>query len=228
MVVVITAEQKSMVSGSDTDPFERKRKEMVAYQLASRGIRDPHVLEAMTKVPRHEFVPNIEHDQAYGDHPLPIGYGQTISQPYMVALMTECLKVTGTEKILEIGTGSGYQAAILSLLVEKVFTVERIPGLADRAREKLKNLGYNNVEVVYGDGTTGLPEYSPFDGIIVTAAASTVPPALLEQLAQDGKLVIPVGKYGYQDLLRIVKIGDKYKEEFITACVFVPLLPGVD
>jgi protein-L-isoaspartate(D-aspartate) O-methyltransferase len=210
------------------EDLEKKHKNMIAHQIAARGIKDPLVLEAMSKVPRHEFVSPKDISFAYDDHPLPIGHGQTISQPYMVALMTECLKLKGTESVLEIGTGSGYQTAILSLLAEKVYTVERIPQLAQRAREKLKELEYNNVEVIHGDGTFGFPEHSPFDGIIVTAAAPEVPPALLKQLTQEGRLVIPVGKYGYQDLLRISKIGDRYDKEFITACVFVPLLPGVE
>ena len=212
---------------NDSD-FVKKRREMITYQLVSRDISDLRVLEAMNKIPRHQFVLPQDQANAYADYPLPIGQEQTISQPYMVALMTECLELKGKEKILEIGTGSGYQTAILSALADKIYTMERIPELAQRAKETLQNLGFLNVEVIHGDGTKGLPEHAPYDGIIVTAAAAEIPQPLLDQLAQDGKLVIPVGRHGYQDLLRIKRSGDNYSKEHITGCVFVPLLPGME
>ena len=212
---------------NDSD-FVKKRREMITYQLVSRDISDLRVLEAMNKIPRHQFVLSQDQANAYADHPLPIGQGQTISQPYMVALMTECLELKGKEKILEIGTGSGYQTAILSTLADKIYTMERVPELAQRAKQTLQNLGFINVELIHGDGTKGLPEHAPYDGIIVTAAATEIPQPLLDQLAQGGKLVIPVGSHGYQDLLRIIRAGDNFRKESITGCVFVPLLPGIE
>jgi len=203
-----------------------EREAMVERQIRARGVRDPRVLEAMRQVPRHKFVLPSLQAQAYQDTPLPIGLDQTISQPYMVALMTELLELKGPEKVLEVGTGSGYQAAILAELAEQVYTIERIPELAAAARQRLQELGYHNVTVRVGDGTLGWPEEAPFEAIIVTAGGQTVPPALKEQLAEGGRLVIPVGGYRMQDLLRLRRHGDKYDLENFGPCAFVPLIEG--
>lgn len=200
------------------------RANMVEYQLRRRGIKDERVLQAFLKVPRHKFVRPQDVWHAYEDYPLAIGYGQTISQPYMVAIMTELLELKGDERVLEIGTGSGYQAAILAELAKEVFTIERIPELAQRAEKTLQELGYSNVKVVVGDGSKGLPEYAPYDAIIVTAAAPKPPQPLLEQLKDRGRLVIPVGTRRLQDLLRITKIGNEFKTENFGPCLFVPLI----
>lgn len=200
------------------------REQMVRNQLVPRGIRDDRVLAAMMRVPRHLFVPGLAQRNAYDDMALPIGNGQTISQPYMVAIMTELLELTGREKILEIGTGSGYQAAILSQLCMDVYTIERIPSLAQQASETLRSLSYDNVHVKSGDGTLGWPEEAPFDGIIITAAAPEVPEPLLGQLGENGILVIPVGSRHSQQLLRIRKTEKGLSEEYHTPCVFVPLI----
>ncbi len=197
---------------------------MVETQIARRGIRDPRVLEAMRRVPRHRFVPPDQADAAYQDRPLPIGLGQTISQPYMVALMTECLQLTGDENVLEVGAGSGYQAALLAELARQVTSVERHALLAEHARQVLAELGYANVTVVVGDGTLGWPAHAPYDAIIVTAGAPRVPQALKDQLADGGRLVIPVGSGGFQSLLRITRQGARFKEEDFGGCVFVPLI----
>jgi protein-L-isoaspartate(D-aspartate) O-methyltransferase len=200
------------------------RANMVEYQLRRRGIKDERVLQAFLKVPRHKFVRPQDIWHAYEDYPLSIGYGQTISQPYMVAIMTELLELKGDEQVLEIGTGSGYQAAILAELAKEVFTIERIPELAKKAEKVLQELGYNNVKVVVGDGSKGLPEFAPYDGIIVTAAAPKPPQPLLEQLKDSGRLVIPVGSRKLQDLLRITRIGNEFKTENFGPCLFVPLI----
>lgn len=204
--------------------FEKERNLMVEEQLIPRGIRDPRVLEAMRKVPRHEFMPEVLRLQAYGDHAMPIGEGQTISQPYMVALMTELLGLTGSERILEIGTGSGYQAAVLAELCQKVYTVERIKALADKARMNLDRLGYKTVALKVFDGTYGWKEMSPFDAIIVTAASPAVPQPLLEQLKEGGVLVVPVGDRYSQELLKIIKTSSGVRTERSVPCMFVPLI----
>jgi len=204
--------------------FERLRREMVQSQLERRNLKDRRVLEAMRKVPRHRFVPEQSRGEAYEDHPLPIGEGQTISQPYMVAIMTELLELRGGEKVLEIGTGSGYQLAILAELAREVFSVERWGPLADRSRARLRELGYRNIEIRTGDGTLGWPERAPFDGIIVTAGAPKIPPPLLEQLSEGGRLVIPVGEERHQELCRVVKEGGGTRKEYFGGCVFVPLV----
>ena len=197
---------------------------MVNEQLVPRGIRDVKVLDAMRHVPRHLFVgPAIQRD-AYADMALPIGEGQTISQPYMVAIMTELLHLKGDEKVLEIGTGSGYQAAVLSELAKEIYTVERIASLAEKARERFQSLNYTNVLVKIGDGTLGWPEKSPFDRIIITAASPKIPEPLMDQLAVGGILVIPVGSRYSQQLLKIRKGPEGITEEFHTPCVFVPLV----
>ena len=197
---------------------------MVEEQIVSRGIKDPRLIEAMKKIPRHLFVEEALQSQAYTDHPLPIGEKQTISQPYMVALMTEALLLTGKEKMLEIGTGSGYQTAILAELSEKVFSVERIRPLAIRARKLLYELGYFNVEIKIFDGTFGWTEESPFDAILVTAGSPDIPQPLIDQLATGGRLVIPVGDAFVQDLVRVTKTEEGVRREDLGGCRFVKLI----
>ncbi|MDM7916125.1 MAG: protein-L-isoaspartate(D-aspartate) O-methyltransferase [Candidatus Eisenbacteria bacterium] len=200
------------------------RARMVEQQLRSRGIRDERVLAAFLEVPRHLFVEPAMQDSAYGDHALPIGHGQTISQPYMVALMTSALRTRPEHRVLEIGTGSGYQAAILSRLVRTVFSIERIPALVQRAQAILKELSIGNVIQRQGDGSLGWKGFAPFEGIVVTAGAPRIPETLLEQLAEGGRLVIPVGG-GSSQILRIVeRRGGEFVEEKSCACAFVPLL----
>lgn len=204
--------------------FAEQRREMVERQIRRRGVRSERVLAAMLAVPRHEFVPLDFLDVAYTDKPLPIGEGQTISQPYMVAVMSEALELTGAERVLEVGTGCGYQAAVLSLLAREVYSVETHAPLALGAEERLARLGYANVHVHTDDGTLGLPELSPFDGIVVTAAAPEVPPPLLEQLADGGRLVIPVGAADQQELLAVRREGEKTSSHVVNYCRFVPLV----
>ncbi|WP_198244735.1 protein-L-isoaspartate(D-aspartate) O-methyltransferase [methane-oxidizing endosymbiont of Gigantopelta aegis] len=193
--------------------------------LTGKEALDPRVIAAMRQVPRHAFVPEDLTYLAYENGPIPIGAGQTISQPYIVALMTDLLKTRPTDRILEIGTGSGYQAAVLSQLVQKVYSIEIIESLAEKARSRLSKLGYDNVEIRTGDGYFGWPEHAPYDGVIVTAAAPYIPPALIEQLKNSGRLVIPVGlPYGYQELKVIEKTDDgELKTQTILSVSFVPL-----
>lgn len=197
---------------------------MVAEQLQRRGIRDQRVIRAMGKVPRHRFVDEALVGRAYGDYPLPIGEGQTISQPYMVALMSEALELTGQEKVLEVGTGSGYQTAVLAELCGKVFSIERIKGLADRAIRTLDSLGYYNVLVKVGDGTLGWREEAPFDRIIITAAAPAIPEPLVEQLAAGGRLLAPVGDAASQVLRKGTKTPEGVQWSDLGSCVFVKLI----
>ena len=204
--------------------YEKERVRMVDEQIALRGVQDPRVLAAMRKVPRHEFMPEALRDRAYGDHAMPIGEGQTISQPYIVAAMTEMLELKGTERVLEIGTGSGYQAAVLAELAEKVFTVERVKSLADKARATLDRLGYRNVALKVFDGTYGWKDMGPYDAIIVTAASPDVPQPLVEQLKEGGRLVIPVGERYSQMLVKIVKTASGITRRTDIPCVFVPLI----
>jgi len=204
--------------------YTRLRHRMVDSQLVPRGIRDERVLEAMRKVQRHLFVGEALRSRAYDDNALPIGESQTISQPYMVALMTELLELKGTEKVLEIGTGSGYQAAVLAELCDKVYTIERIKSLGMRARTILDELGYFNVAVKIFDGTYGWRENAPFDGIIVTAGAPEIPQSLLDQLAVGGRLIIPVGSRGTQELAKVVRTETGFETTTSIGCVFVPLL----
>ncbi len=205
--------------------FTSAREWMVESQIKRRGVSDPRVLKAMRTVQRHRFVPRHLWDQAYNDYPLPIGENQTISQPYIVAMMTEALELVGTEKVLEIGAGSGYQAAVLAELAKEVYSIERIPSLAHSAEAVLKNLGYTNVHVIVADGTLGWPPESPYDAIIVTAGAPQVPQPLIEQLALGGRLVIPVGDRYSQNLTRIRRTpeGD-LKTEYLGGCRFVKLI----
>ena len=205
--------------------FAIARERMVADQLRARGITDPRVLTAMGRVPRHRFVEEALAARAYGDYPLPIGEKQTISQPYMVALMTQALELVGGERVLEVGTGSGYQTAILAELATKVYSVERIRSLADRARAILEELGYYNVLIRVGDGTLGWREEAPFDAVLVTAAAPEVPAPLVEQLKAGGRLVIPVGGSTAQVLKCLVKEPDGLvRESELVGCVFVKLV----
>jgi protein-L-isoaspartate(D-aspartate) O-methyltransferase len=201
----------------------RARKLMVARQLAARGILDRRVLAAMRQVPRHLFVPEEVRGRAYEDSPLPIGEKQTISQPYIVARMTELLGLRGDEKVLEVGTGSGYQAAVLARLAGEVFTVERHAGLARRAELTLTALGFDNVEVIHADGSGGWPPHAPYDAILVAAAAPNVPAPLVDQLAEDGRLVLPVGDRHQQALVRVARRGDDLVRETFTPVAFVPL-----
>lgn len=204
--------------------FEKARARMVEEQLIPRSIHDQKTLEAMRNVPRHLFVEDALKNQAYGDYPLPIGRGQTISQPYIVALMTQALGLKGHEHVLEIGTGSGYQAAILSQICEKVYTVERIDTLLVQARKVFDSLHYLNILTKLDDGTNGWPEYSPYDVIIVTAGGPKIPLPLLEQLADPGTLVIPVGDRGVQDLRLVTKKEGEIKEKTIELVRFVNLI----
>jgi protein-L-isoaspartate(D-aspartate) O-methyltransferase len=204
--------------------WESLRNEMVETQLVPRGITDEAVLEAMREVPRHLFVAPGMESRAYGDHALPIGEGQTISQPYMVALMTQVLELTGSERVLEIGTGSGYQTAILSRLAEQVFSIERVESLTTRARAVLEKLGASNVAIRIGDGTIGWTEFEPYDRIIVTAGAPEVPPSLEEQLGDPGIMAVPVGSQGLQQLRVIVKSQGEVSVRDAGGCVFVPLV----
>ncbi len=204
--------------------LETLRKQMVQTQLIPRGIRDERVINAMLKVPRHLFVREQDLYRAYDDMALPIGEGQTISQPYMVAKMTELLQLKGDEKVLEVGTGSGYQSALLGELAQEVYSVERVESLAKRAQRILSELGYDNVHIVVGDGSLGLPEQAPFDRIIVTAASPEVPEPLKEQLSEGGILVAPVGSRFGQQLVRLCKKGLRFEKDYSTMCVFVPLI----
>jgi protein-L-isoaspartate(D-aspartate) O-methyltransferase len=197
---------------------------MVKEQLERRGISDVRVLEAMRKVPRHLFVDPVLAGRAYEDSPLPIGEGQTISQPYMVAVMTAALALEGGERVLEIGTGSGYQAAVLAELASQVYSIERIPALADRAQKTLKRLGYDNVTIRVGDGSLGWPEAAPYEAIVVTAGAPCVPPPLVEQLRVGGRLLIPVGSPQAQTLRRVVRKEEGVEQEELVGCIFVRLV----
>jgi protein-L-isoaspartate(D-aspartate) O-methyltransferase len=197
---------------------------MVETQLKSRDIVDRRVLKVMAEIPREKFIPPNLRSQVYNDGPLPIGKGQTISQPLMVALMTQLLELRGGEKVLEIGTGSGYQAAILAKLAQKVYTIERHQKLLESAQKVFNNLGLKNIETKYGDGSSGWPKHAPFDAIMVTAAAGRISKKLTDQLAEGGRLVVPVGKGAWQKLKKITKIGKELKEEDFGLCAFVPLV----
>jgi len=210
---------------SKTNPggdFKAMRQKMVETQIQARGVKDPRVLSALRKVERHRFVPKEYLDSAYFDQPLPIGEGQTISQPYIVALMTELLELKGGEKVLEIGTGSGYQAAILGELAKEVYSIEIIETLASMAKNRLSELGYQNVKVKAGDGYLGWPEVAPFDAIIITCAPDHIPKPLIEQLKEGGRMVVPVGTTA-QELKKIVKRSGKMETTDVIPVVFVPM-----
>ena len=209
----------------DASDYERARSRMVENQLKARGVKDKRVLETMGKVPRHLFVPEIRRANAYKDSPLLIGYGQTISQPYIVAYMTEAALLRPGDKVLEIGTGSGYQAAVLAKIVDKVYTIEIVKPLAEESAKKLKELGYNNIFPRYGDGYKGWPEEAPFDAIVVTAAPPQIPQELVNQLKVGGRMVIPVGAF-YQELIRITKTKAGIEKEILIPVRFVPMVHG--
>jgi len=207
--------------GTDED-FAEDRERMLEGQIEARGVRDPRVLAALRAIPRHEFVPPEQRIHAYEDRPLPIGEGQTISQPYIVAVMTELLELDGSETVLEVGTGSGYQAAVLGKLAREVYSIEIVPELALRAEADLKRLGYANVHVRHGDGYRGWPEHAPFDAIIVTAAPGHVPEPLVEQLALGGRMVLPVGDV-FQDLVLVTRGEEGVRQERLLGVRFVPM-----
>ena len=209
---------------TQSDERLEERMSMVDSQIRRRGVTDQDVLAAMERVPRHEFVPEEFRTQSYADRPLPIGYGQTISQPYIVALMTELLQLKNTDRVLEIGTGSGYQAAILGEIVAEVYTIEIVEALAQQASERLQRLGYTNVHTLHADGYYGWEEHAPFDAIIVTAAPDHIPQLLVQQLKDGAKLVIPVGPPGgYQTLWEVTKHGEEVTKRNVTGVLFVPL-----
>ena len=204
--------------------YQMQRERMVERQIEARGVHQPRLLAVMREVPRHRFVPSRSVSEAYEDRPISIGMGQTISQPYMVALMTEALEVCPDHNVLEIGTGSGYQTAVLAGLAKHVYSIERIPELADRARTLLAELQITNASVHVGDGTCGLPEGAPYDGILVTAGSPGVPEPLVNQLIPGGRLVIPVGESSHQTLTVVVRDADGIRTRAVTGCVFVPLI----
>jgi protein-L-isoaspartate(D-aspartate) O-methyltransferase len=207
-----------------THDYRLARERMVKNQLIPRGIADEDVLRAMGKIPRHLFVEEALVGEAYNDHPLPIGHKQTISQPYIVALMTEALALTGKEKVLEIGTGSGYQTAILAELADRVYTVERIEALLEKGKELLQSLGYKNIFFKAYDGTLGWEDFAPFDAIMVTAGAPKVPDPLLKQLADGGRMIIPIGNRYSQDLIKVTRVKDRFVEKNLGGCRFVDLI----
>ena len=212
------------VSSGGDQQYALKRRQMVDQDIRGRGVKDPVVLDVMSKVPRHAFVDSSYSARAYEDHPLPIGEGQTISQPYVVALMTETLRLRGGERVLEIGTGSGYQAAVLAGIVKEVYSIEIRKPLAARAERKLVDLGYGNVKVKYGDGYFGWEEHAPFDAIIITAAANHIPPPLIRQLREGGRLIVPLGSTVYfQTLTLVTKRQGELDVEQICPVAFVPM-----
>jgi protein-L-isoaspartate(D-aspartate) O-methyltransferase len=214
----------SIFNAAQSDPYFDTRQCMVAAQLRDRGILDDRVLDAVLRIPRHEFVAQEYKSQAYEDHPIPIGENQTISQPFIVAVSLQALRLEGTESVLEIGTGSGYQTSLLATLARSVYSMERHAALAKGAEEVLNKLGLSNVKIVIGDGSYGLPEFSPYDSILVSAAAPAVPPSLLEQLADGGRMVIPVGPQHSQALQLVRKVAGELIVEVIEGCRFVPLI----
>jgi len=218
----IKQEEKAGAAAGGKDEYAFARERMVSSQIVARGVSDELVLAAMRKVPRHEFVPEELKPRAYEDNPLPIGEDQTISQPYIVALMTELLKLKGGEKVLEIGTGSGYQAAVLAEIAKEVYTIEIIEPLARTAEERLSKMGYENITVKCGDGYKGWEEHAPFDGVIVTCAPDHVPQPLVDQLTVGGRMVIPVGDY-FQELKVLTKTEDGVKEKNVIPVRFVPM-----
>ncbi len=227
LILSLSVNPVTYCSNSDkgVSPMKKLREKMVKTQIESRGVSNERVLNAMKSVERHKFINTMDESSAYDDHPLPIGYGQTISQPYIVALMTELCELDGNEKVLEIGTGSGYQAAVLSLLSKEVYSIEIVEPLGKIAAVRLKEQGYGNVSVKIGDGYLGWPEKQPFDVIILTASPPEIPKALIDQLAEGGILVAPEGDY-VQRLVRIKKINGQTNREIITYVRFVPMIHG--
>jgi protein-L-isoaspartate(D-aspartate) O-methyltransferase len=218
----------TVLEATAADPFQARRQTMVERDLKGRGISDQRLLAAMGRVPRHLYVAEEQQAQAYADHPLPIAEGQTISQPYVVALMTETLQLQPTDRVLEIGTGSGYQAAVLAELVREVFTIEIRKPLAETAEQRLREHGYRNVQVRYGDGYYGWEDAAPFDAIIVTAAANHIPPPLLKQLKDGGRLILPLGSTVFsQTLTLLTKTGERFQTEQLGAVAFVPMTGAV-
>jgi protein-L-isoaspartate(D-aspartate) O-methyltransferase len=225
LIILTISPQFFSLFSSDSLSYEKARRRMVESDLKGRDITDKKVLEVMGRIERHKFVSKELQDEAYADHPLPIGEGQTISQPYIVALMTQTLNLKEGEKVLEIGTGSGYQAAVLSEFTDKVYTIEIRKGLAEKAEQILKLLGYDNVRVKYGDGYFGWEEYAPYDAIIITCAANHIPPLLMKQLNEGGRLLIPLGSTTYyQTLTLITKIKGEPDVKHISGVVFVPMI----
>jgi protein-L-isoaspartate(D-aspartate) O-methyltransferase len=214
----------SIDSSGETDQYSGERRGMVERQLRNRGICDQRVLDAMQRIPRHEFVPEEFSSQAYGDHPIPIGESQTISQPFIVAVSLQALALNGHESVLEVGTGSGYQTALLSVLARFVYSIERIPSLARDGEITLAKLGVKNVKVVVGDGSRGLPEFAPYDAILVSAAAPSLPQALVDQLSEGGRMVIPIGPQHAQELQLVRKLDGKVVAQVLEGCRFVPLI----
>lgn len=228
LVLPQPATLETQIGGSDQPAFESARRAMVERDLRGRGIKDRRVLEAMASIPRHRFVPARLQSSAYDDRPLPIGKGQTISQPYIVAFMTELLELQGTERVLEIGTGSGYQTAVLGKLAAEVFSIEIIPQLSEQAKNVLDQLGIRNIQLKAGDGFFGWAEKAPFDSILVTAAAAKIPERLWRQLREGGRLVMPLGAEGQsQKLIRATKTAGKQTIEDITDVLFVPLTGAI-
>jgi len=225
LILSCSSRQKNIPSSQNyQEPWWRpKAEQMVISQIISRGVTDNRVIEVMKIIPRHLFVPEDAIEYAYNDHPLPIGYGQTISQPYIVALMTELLNLKGDEKVLEIGTGSGYQAAVLSQLTDSCYSIEVVKELAEISASRLRDMGYNNVVVKWGDGYEGWPGHAPFDAIIITAAPEKIPEELISQLKTGGKMVVPVGTL-YQNLLVIIKTHKGYQQNNIIPVRFVPMV----
>lgn len=213
-----------MAFAADSSAFEEQRRRMVESQLRARGISDQRVLDAMARVPRHEFAPERFRSQAYEDHPLPIGEEQTISQPFIVALMLQALTLKPNDRVLEVGTGSGYVTALLAEIAEEVISIERHAALADAARDLLLHLGFDRPKVVVGDGSQGYPPWAPYNAILVSAAAATVPPALLEQLAEGGRMILPIGSVDSQQLQLIRMQGGQLEIELRELCRFVPLV----
>lgn len=215
---------ENLKAKTHSDKFNLARRRMIDRQLVARGITDPKVLKVMGDIPRHLFVEEALAEQSYGDYPVGIGEGQTISQPYIVAMMTQSLQLKGNEKILEIGTGCGYQTSVLASLAGQIYTIERIKNLAFKARRVLKELGYKNVVMRVGDGTQGWPEAKPFDGILIAAASPVIPKPLFNQLSEGGRMLVPIGDEENQDLIRITRIDGKPKVENLGPCRFVKLV----
>jgi len=229
LFLIFTLSGVSTCSALDGDDFPRLRERMVESQIIDRGVNDPNVIKAMKKVPRHLFVPEKYRAFSYADQPLPIGEGQTISQPYIVAFMTEALRLDPGDRVLEIGTGSGYQAAILAELISEVYSIEIIEALSKRARETLDRLGYRNIYIKTGDGHKGWPQKAPFDAIIVTCAPEKIPRPLIEQLKEGGRMIVPVGRAGgVQKLVRAVKKGGRLDAHEAMLVRFVPMVMGDD